>query len=63
MYTSDLDGRTGIFTYRTCGVLTKRGHFGGDHFGGGDVGGDVAEVVMEMVQHDVGEMSTQNGDP
>ena len=47
----------GIFTYPICGVLYKRGHFGGDHFGGGDVGGDVAEV-MEMVQHDVGEMST-----
>ena len=49
----------GIFTYRTYGVLYKRGHFGGDHFGGGDVGGDVAKRLVEMVQHDVGEHHLQ----
>ena len=35
----------------------------GAHFGGAEVGGDVAEVVMEMVQHDVGEIPPPDEDP
>ena len=65
-YTSGFKGRGCIYTYCTCALLYipciwgySFGDLqnGGVHFGGGDVGGDVAEV-MEMVQHDVGEMST-----